>query len=204
MKVWMGTSRSRVAGVVAAVLVLAAGCTGHPAVAPSYVNPTGPDPLASATRPATTPPAGAVLTQRGDDTRLGWYAGETRLTVASVGGGHFGRRAAFPVDGKIYAQPLYLPGRPHNVVIVATEHDSVYAFDADATGAGAPLWHTSLLAPGARPLLAAQDKVANNQLCDSITPEVGITGTPVVDWATGTLYAVALDVENGNLVYRIH
>jgi hypothetical protein len=128
--------------------------------------------------------------------------------VATVGGGHFGRRAAYPVDGKVYAQPLYLPGlavggAPHNVVVVATEHDSVYAFDADAD-AGTPLWRTSLLAAGARPMLAAQDKVANDQLCDSIVPEVGITGTPVVDWASRTLYAVALDVEAGALTYRIH
>jgi hypothetical protein len=209
-KVRMGASRRRAAGTTAllAVALLVSGCTGaHPASAP---NPTGPDPLASATHTPAPTPAGAVLTQRGDETRLGWYAQETRLTVASVGGGHFGKRADLPVDGKIYAQPLYVPaltvgGTPHKTVIVATEHDSVYAFDADATGAGTPpLWHTSLLAPGARPLLAAQDKVANNQLCDSITPEVGITGTPVIDWSTGTLYAVALDVESGTLTYRIH
>ena len=206
----MGACRRRVAGATAllAAVVAASGCTG--ARRPAAPTPTGPDPLASATHTAPPAPPGAVLTQRGDETRLGRYAQETRLTVASVGGGHFGRRAQYPVDGRIFAQPLYVPaltvgGTQHKAVIVATEHDSVYAFDADATGAGAPpLWHTSLLAPGARPMLAAQDKVANNQLCDTITPEVGITGTPVIDWRTGTLYAVALDVENGKLTYRIH
>ena len=127
-------------------------------------------------------------------------------------------------DGKVYAQPLYVPdltlrGAVHDVIIVATEHDSLYAFDArvagagagggttgvgGATGVGTPLWHASLLAAGARPMLAGSDRVANNQLCDSIVPEVGITGTPVIDWSTRTLYAVALDVESGRLTYRIH
>jgi hypothetical protein len=130
--------------------------------------------------------------------------------VASVGGGGFGKVASFAVDGKVYAQPLFVPGlavegATHDVVVVATEHGSVYAFDADATGnATGPLWHTSLLAPGARPMLAGKDRVANNQLCDTIAPEVGITGTPVIDWATRTLYAVGLDVEGGALTYRIH
>src|SRR2546423_514429 len=109
------------------------------------------------TTSAANSPASAVLTQRGDETRLGWYAHETRLTVASVAGGRFGRRAEFAVDGKVYAQPLYVPaltvgGTPHKLVIVATEHDSVYAFDADAGTGAAPLWPTSLLAPGARPM----------------------------------------------------
>jgi hypothetical protein len=182
----------------AAVLALLSGCT---------VGPTGPDPLASATHRPDPGPPGAVLTQRGDDARTGWYATETRLTVATVAGPRFGRRAELPVDGKVYAQPLFVPGltvagKARDVVIVATEHDSVYAFDADGTGT--PLWRTSLLAPGARPMLAARDRVANDQLCDSIVPEVGVTGTPVVDWATRTLYAVALDVEPTGLTYRIH
>ncbi len=181
-------------------VLLLSGCTAAPGAARPAS--TGPDPLASATYHPDPGPPGAVLTQRGDGARTGWYATETRLTVASVSGPRFGRRAAFPVDGKVYAQPLFVPGRTRDVVIVATEHDTVYAFDAD--GSGAPLWQTSLLAPGARPMLAARDRVANNQLCDSITPEVGITGTPVIDWATDTLYAVALDVEATGLTYRIH
>lgn len=195
----------RYLSIAAALLVLGgaalAGCSGKPAD-PPHPAVSGPDPLASATFQPDLGPTGAVLTQRGDDSRTGWYAHETRLTAATVGGGHFGKVASFPVDGKVYAQPLYVPGTP-NVLIVATEHDSVYAFDADGPGT-APLWHTSLLQPGARPLLSGQDKVANNQLCDSIVPEVGITGTPVVDWATKTMYAVALDVESGTLTYRIH
>ncbi len=186
--------------VSVAAMVLG-GCTSTPA-APPKPAVSGPDPLAGATFQPDTGPAGAVLTQRGDSSRLGWYDHETKLTVANVGGGHFGKRAALPVDGKVYAQPLYVPGTP-NLLLVATEHDSLYAFDADSLNP-TPVWHTSLLQPGARPMLAGQDRVANNQLCDSIVPEVGITGTPVVDWSTRTLYAVALDVESGSLTYRIH
>jgi hypothetical protein len=128
--------------------------------------------------------------------------------VASVGTG-FGRRASLPVDGKIYAQPLYAPGltvggAAHDVVIVATQHDSVYAFDAAATGTAAPLWRTSVLTPGSRPFLAARDLVGADTHCDSVVPEVGVNGTPVIDWATRTLYLVALDVEKGAMAYRMH
>jgi hypothetical protein len=207
------TARARTVLVIAVVL-LAAGCTAQAATPRPAL--TGLDPLATASHHPDTGPPGAVLTQRGDDTRLGWYRQESRLTVASVGGRQFGKLANLPVDGKVYAQPLYVPGltvagTARDVVIVATEHDSLYAFDADVhagadvpAGTGAPLWHTSLLAPGARPMLAGTDKVANNQLCDSIVPEVGITGTPVIDWSSRTLYAVALDVESGRLTYRLH
>ena len=169
----------------------------------------GRDPLAAASISTRPGPANAVLTQRGDLTRLGWYSTENRLTVASVGGHRFGRRASIPVDGKVYAQPLYIPGLrlgggSRNVVIVATEHDTVYAFDADATGIERPLWRVSLLTAGARTFQAATDRIAKNRTCDSITPEVGITGTPVVDWATKRLYVMALDVEHGVMTYRVH
>jgi hypothetical protein len=77
----------------------------------------------------------------------GWYAQEARPTAVSVGGAHFGKLANLHVDGKVYAQPLYLPGLTvngsiHDVVIVATEHDSLYTFDAGAGSGAAPLWHT--------------------------------------------------------------
>lgn len=194
-----------------ALTLLATACTaGTPKAAdppPAHVSVT-PDPLANATyTPPATPP-GAVLTQRGDDTRLGWNSTETALTVSTVSQ-HFGKRTAYPVDGKVYAQPLFVPnltvdGGTHNVVIAATQHDSVYAFDADATSAKPPLWQVSLLQPGARTFLAASDRVAANRLCDSITPEVGISSTPVIDWTTKTIFVTALDVEHDKLTYRIH
>ena len=164
-------------------------------------------------------PAGAVLTARGDLTRLGLDDQEPTLSPAAVSSGRFGRRISYPVDGKIYAQPLYLPGlriggRMRDVVIVATEHDSVYAFAAAAAGPGqsdtaalpAPLWRVSLLTPGARPFLATTDRIGPRpgRPCDSIAPEVGVTSTPVVDWSAKTLFVIALDVEHGALTYRLH
>jgi hypothetical protein len=198
--------------LLAGALAAAAGCTSaqrsatRPASAPTTPGaaaPTGPDPLATATFAADPGPGGAVLTQRGDDGRTGWYRGETQLTAASVSGPRFGLRAQLPVDGKIYAQPLYLPalsvgGAAHDVVIVATEHDSVYAFDAHADrDNAAPLWHASLLAPGARPMEAATDRVADHRLCDSVVSSSGSTaGTGVVwtvDQSTGAATLRAFD-----------
>lgn len=204
-----GLSAAAALGVVALLVsqVLIGPGAGAASAGASLVG--GPDP-AAATRIDLKPgPADAVLTARGDLSRLGLDDAEPALSQAAVSSGRFGKRVAYPVDGKIYGQPLYAPGlmidgSRHNVVIVATEHDSVYAFDADAASPLAPLWHVSLLQPGARTFQAATDRVAKNRLCDSITPEVGITSTPVIDWSTQTLYAMALDVEHGSLTYRLH
>ena len=115
----------------------------------------------------------------------------------------FGKRVQYPVDGQVYAEPLFLPnltinGAAHNVAFVATENDSVYAFDADATSAIAPLWKSSLLPSGAT---AVSNNVSG---CGDLTPEIGITGTPVIDSSTGTLFVVSYDTEGGNEVYRLH
>ncbi|MGH3159928.1 MAG: hypothetical protein ACRDNF_25590 [Streptosporangiaceae bacterium] len=154
---------------------------------------------------ATAAPADtAVLTQRGSSSRVGWNGNETTLNDRNVNSRDFGKVMAYPVDGKIYSQPLFVPGlrvdgKVHNVVIVTTEKDSVYAFDADAVGtAPAPLWHTSFLVHGAVP-------VPDNYLsCTSITPGFGITGTPVIDPATGTLYVVAVMKVGGTMVDYLH
>ncbi|HEU5333447.1 MAG TPA: hypothetical protein VFU73_11790 [Actinocrinis sp.] len=202
-------------GAALAAVILLAGWgiaeAGHPASAssPGTATVTG-DPLATSRIDLKPGPADAALTARGDLSRLGWDQSEAALSPTAVASGSFGRRAAFPVDGKIYAQPLYAPGltiggASHDVVIAATEHDSVYAFDAHAASNAAPLWHTSLLMPGARTFQAASDRVAAYRLCDSIVPEVGITSTPVIDWGTKTLYVMALDVEHGTtMTYRLH
>src|ERR1700733_10480703 len=83
------------------------------------------------------PTGTAVLTQRDSSSRVGWNGDETVLNDHNVNAAGFGEVLAYPVDGKIYSQPLFVPrlrvdGRVHNVVIVTTERDSVYAFDADA------------------------------------------------------------------------
>src|SRR5690348_15936991 len=107
--------------------------------AETFVRATGPLPehavkITHAVAAADT----AVLTYKYDNIRSGETTYETTLTPVNVNVKHFGKRLADPVDGQIYAQPLYVPGllidgKPRDVVFVATEHDSVYAFDADAT-----------------------------------------------------------------------
>jgi hypothetical protein len=150
----------------------------------------------------------SVLTYHNDQARTGQNIDETILTPASVSSGQFGRLFSYAVDGQVYAQPLYLPGvivpekGIHNIVYVATEHDSVYAFDADNYLA-APLWHVSFL-DAAHGVNAAS---AADLGCGSIVPEVGITGTPVIDPASGTLYVVAMTEEPGGssgYVQRLH
>ncbi len=148
----------------------------------------------------------SVLTYHNDLARTGQNLNETLLTPASVGSGQFGPLFSYPVDGQVYAQPLYMPGvivpgkGIHNVVFVATEHDSVYALDADNNLA--PLWQRSFINSAAGVTTAA----ATDLGCASITPEVGITATPVIDPATGTLYLVAMTEEGsaGNFVHRLH
>ena len=145
----------------------------------------------------------AVTTYRNDNGRTGQYPNETVLNTSSVNVSQFGKRVSYPVDGQLYAQPLYVPnltigGSAHNVVFAATENDTVYAFDADATSAGAPLWKTSLLPSGATAVPYA------NVNCADLTPVIGITGTPVIDPSTDTMYVVTYDDEGGNPVYRLH
>jgi hypothetical protein len=155
-----------------------------------------------------------VLTYHNDSARTGEDLTETQLTPANVNVAQFGKLFSYPVDGYVYAQPLYvsnldLPSRGHhNVVFVATEHDSVYAFDADRnTGADAlPLWHDSFINPAAGVTTMPSDDPALPQ--NNIYPEVGITGTPVIDDTTSTLYVVAKtrEVVGGvaEHIYRLH
>jgi hypothetical protein len=128
-----------------------------------------------------------VLTYHNDNARTGLDPNETILTPANVKANTFGKLFVDGVDGQVYAQPLIktgaaIPGQgTHNVLYVATEHDSVYAFDADT---GAPLWHVSLLGAGEVP--------SDNRGSDLVGPEVGITATPVIDPSTGTMYVEAM------------
>jgi hypothetical protein len=133
---------------------------------------------------------------------------ETLLTPSNVNIRSFGKLSTQPVDGFIVGHPLYLPGitipgqGTHNVVYVATMHDSVYAFDADSANS-APLWVTSILTyspAGATPVPATVQKNA----ATTGWSEVGIISTPVIDPVSGTLYLVAETYENGNVVHRLH
>src|SRR5438105_1430959 len=125
---------------------------------------------------------------------------ETILTPANIASRQFGRKFSYAVDGSVYAQPLYVPSLAipgkgfHDAVFVATEHDSVYAFDANSNaGANAePLWHVSFIDPASSVTTISQ---ADALTCNQILPEIGITGTPVIDLATQTLYVVAMTKE---------
>ncbi len=144
-----------------------------------------------------------VLTGGNDNSRTNANLNETILTPTNVRKGAFGRLFALSVDGQIYAQPLYqqnvamADGSVHNVVFIATMHNSVYAFDADSPAS--PLWTVNL-----GPSVPTANYQSDTGTYTDITPENGILGTPVIDPSTGTLYAVAATFENGKYFYRLH
>jgi len=122
-----------------------------------------------------------------DTNRSGLNDQKTVLTTANVAPATFGKLFSCPVDGYVYGEPLILSdqtinGAKHNVLYIATENDSVYAYDADNCGGGTPLWKVSLLQSGETPLADA-----------AILPYAGVTSTPVIDPPSGTLYVVSTE-----------
>ncbi len=143
----------------------------------------------------------AVLTNKYDTYRTGQNLHETILNTGNVNVNNFGKKLSYPVDGQVYAQPLYVPnvnvnGGTHNMAIVATEHDSVYAFDADQN---LQLWHASFINPPQITPIPSSDTG-----CGDLTPEIGITSTPDIDPNTNILYVVAATKENGQYFQRLH
>ncbi len=139
----------------------------------------------------------SVLTSNYGLSRANANTQETVLSPANVNASGFGKLFSMPVDGSIYAQPLYVPGLAfpdgiHNVLYVATMHNSIYAFDADSPGA--PLWQVNL-----GPSVPAGDYDFTD-----VVDEIGILSTPVIDPSSGTLYAVANTKAFGNYAYSIH
>ncbi len=145
----------------------------------------------------------SVWTYHNDNQRTGLNTNETILNLTNVNSSSFGKLFSYAVDGYVYAEPLYLPnvnihGRGvHNVVFIATEHNTVYAFDADDAGAsGGLLWKTNLgpsavtTVPGVFTNRNFGTRYNGDAYTD-IEPEVGITGTPVIDTNSGTLYVDA-------------
>jgi hypothetical protein len=143
-----------------------------------------------------------VTTYHNDNARTGQNLNETTLTTANVNASGFGLLFVIPVDGKVDAQPLYVPnlttsGGTHNVLFVVTEHGSVYGFDADK---GTQLWQVSTLGSG--------ETTSDNHGCTQVTPEIGVTATPVIDPAAGahgTIYVIAMSKDgSGNYHQRLH
>ena len=145
-----------------------------------------------------------IFTWNNDQAHTGQNLTEIVLNTGNVNSNQFGKLFSLPIDGQAYAQPLYMlgvsiPGQgTHNVLFVATENDSVYAFDADSQST-TPLWHVSFLNP---PSVTTVPSGAVN--CTNIGSQVGITGTPVIDPALGVLFVVAATEENGEYVQRLH
>jgi hypothetical protein len=129
----------------------------------------------------------SVVTYHNNNDRTGVNQSETALSPSTVSESTFGKLFSMPVDGQVYAQPLYVPsvtisGASHNVVYIATENNSVYAFDADNTS-GQVLWQANF----GPPIACAAIPGCNRDL----QPNIGITSTPVIDQALGTIYVVA-------------
>jgi hypothetical protein len=147
--------------------------------------------------------AADVLTYHNDNMRTGQYLVETTLTPANVTSATFGLLQVLSADNPVDAAPLIatkvlIGGVSHNVIYIATENDSVYAYDAD-TG-GTALAHVSLLGTGETP--------SDTHSCGQVMPQIGITATPVIDrnvGANGTLYVVAMSKDSsGNYYQRLH
>lgn len=193
-------------GVCVCLLLVGCGGTSRGTSPSSNSNQGGGSP--GAPPPVPGPAAQvSILTHHNDVARTGANLNEVILTPANVNSSQFGKLFSFPVDGQIYAQPLVVPGVPisgkgiHNVVYAATEHDSVYAFDADGNST-TPLWQRSFVDAAAGITTVSADDFG--QPYEDIAPEIGITGTPVIDASSGTLYVVAKTKENGRFFQRLH
>jgi hypothetical protein len=171
-------------------------------------NPVSSITSSTATLAVVTPGTVSVVTQHNDVARTGQNTSETVLNTSNVNLNQFGKLFALPTDGLVFAQPLYVPsvtinGGFHNVVIIATEADSVYAYDADA--GGAPLWKASMVdaahgaGSGETPLNSATALA-----CTDVQPLIGITSTPVIDPTLNTIYVEAKSTDGVNYFHRLH
>ena len=143
-----------------------------------------------------------VLTYHNNNARTGLNFMETTLTPSNVNSASFGKLFTLSVDGLVDAEPLYLSAvsigsSTRNLLIVATEHDSVYAFNADT---GSLIWHVSTLKSG--------ETTSDDRGCSQVTPEIGITSTPAISrpqGSNGVIYTVAMSKDSsGNYHQRLH
>src|ERR1700722_6286073 len=143
-----------------------------------------------------------VTTWHYDNARSGANPNETILSPSNVNSSSFVQYFSVPLDDNVYAQPLYMSnvnigGGPHRVIYAATENDSLYAIDATT---GSVYWKKSFINPAA----GIRAVTSNDIGCTDLSPNIGITGTPVIDPATGTLYLVTKTYENGTFYQRLH
>lgn len=147
-----------------------------------------------------------VFTQHNDNARTGQNLDEVILTTSNVNSSKFGKIFSYPVDGQVYAQPLYVPNVTipglgvHNVLYVATENDTLYAFDADGLTPYI-LWQLSFINPAKN--ITTINCIATRIVCN-VYPITGITSTPVIDPNTNTIYVLVRTQENNNSVQRLH
>jgi uncharacterized protein YjdB len=191
---WASSNTS--AATINAAGLAAAVATGTTTISATLNSVTG---SAPATVTAANPGTTNVTTWHFDNDRSGLNPTETTLTPTNVTSTTFGKLFSYQLDGYAYAEPLLMSnvsinGGKHNVLYIATENDSVYAFDADNYGTGAPLWQVSLLQSGETPLTGAP-----------IKPVEGITSTPVIDPSTNTLYVVSVQTSaSAGSTFRLH
>jgi len=147
-------------------------------------------------------PYAGVLTYHTDNARDGENLNEKILSPANVNSTQFGKLFAYPVDGMVFAQPLYVShvaigGGFHNVIYIVTEHDTVSVFDADSSTG--PLWSISFINAN-----QGITTIPSTDLDTPVKPEIGITSTPVIDGSTGTMYVLVGTKENGAHIHRLH
>ncbi len=180
-------------------ILMIAGCGSVNASSAAAPTPT---PIGASSAPSPTPTSVPstvnIPTWHMNNARTGLNDQETQLTPANVNTAGFGKLFSYAVDGYAYAQPLYISnlivnGTARNVVFVATEMASVYAFDADHFDDGSPLWKTSLLQSGESPQLGGNPK-----------PFHGLTSTPVIDQGSNTMYLVSAQKSTGAPFFRLH
>jgi hypothetical protein len=194
----LSLSQSLLGSSLISIVLSLAGCGS--AMTGSSPNPTpNPNP-----NPNPTPSSIDVVTYHYDNQRTGQNLQETILAPANVNSSKFGKLGELAVDGRVDAQPLYLSNvaipavGTKNVLYVVTEHGSVFAFDADNISASAtPLWKVTTQLSGEIP--------SDDRGCGQVTPEIGITSTPVIDRGRGAIYVVAVSKDAaGNYFHRIH
>ena len=161
---------------------------------------------ASGTKPKPDPQSVSVFTQHNDNNRSGWNDNETALTTTNVNAQEFGKVFTLPVDDQVYAQPLVvghanIGGSYHNVVLVATVNNTVYAFDGDN---GTLYWQQNFTAPGMRPPQHTDMTGACSGSYTDFSGNIGIVGTPVIDAGTGTMYFVARSTAGGTFIQFLH